>query len=94
MDTYHKFLERFMDAESVGKLMVSKELISNDDLDAVIGAPSDYMRNSYLLEHVEQLDSSGMHTFFALLQQSGAVVNKLIGDYCLKGMLMATYVFS
>ena len=81
-----------MDAKSVGDLMVSRELISKDDLNAIIGAPSDYMRNSYLLEHVEQLDSSGVDTFFILLRESSAEINKFIGDHILKSVLVAMYV--
>lgn len=92
MNVYHEILEHLMDARSVGDLMVSKELISKEDLDAIIGAPCDYMRNSYLLEHVEQLDSSGVHTFFILLWKSSAEVNKLIGDHFQKSVLMAVCV--
>ena len=96
MDGYHKVLEHLMDVESVGNLMVSGELISKDDLDAIVGAPSDYLRNSYLLEHVEQLGSSGVQKFFTLLQESTANINKYIGDHFLRSMLMAmctcTYV--
>ena len=76
-----------MDAESVGQLMVSRKLISKDDLSAITaGAPSDYLRNSHLLELVEQLDLS--HRFFSLLQESSAEINKFIGDHLLK----STYV--
>ena len=94
MNAYHKVLVHLMDAESVGHLMVSRELISKDDLDAITGAPSDYLKNSYLLEHVEhRLDSSGLHTFFSLLQESGAEVNKFVGDHFLRSMSKAIHVY-
>ena len=95
MEACHEILEHLMDAKSVGDLMVSKELISKDDLDAIIDAPCDYMRNLYLLEHVEQLDSSGVHTFLKLLGESSAEVNKFISDRFWKSVLVAirTYVY-
>ena len=94
MDAYHKVLVHLMDAESVGHLMVSRELISKDDLDAITDAPSDFLKNSYLLEHVEQqLDSSGLQTFFSLLQDSGVEVNKFIGDHFLRSMSKTVYVY-
>ena len=86
INTYYDVLVNFMDAESIGSAMVSNNFIVEDDLVAITDAPSNYIKNSCLLEHVELLDGSKLSTFFTLLQQSSAENNQVIGNILSKGM--------
>ena len=67
IDHYYDYLSVSMDPEVVASLMVSKQLLSEDMINA---ASSDYHKNCLILQQVRQLNMQSLQSFSDLLLTS------------------------
>ena len=65
---YYTYLVEHMDADSVSHLMHIKDLITDDDFEAISFSPNDMIMNCLLLQYVKLMTVSTLFKFCNLLQ--------------------------
>ena len=65
---YYLYLLQHMDADSVSHMMHRNHLITDDDYEAIITAPSDRRMNNAILQYVRVMDFPTLLKFINLLQ--------------------------
>ena len=65
---YYTYLMNHMDADSVSHMMHYKDLITDDDYEAITTAPNDSKMNTVILQYVRAMDLSALFKFTDLLK--------------------------
>ena len=90
---YYTYLMNHMDADSVNHMMHYKDLITDDDYEAITTAPNDSKMNTVILQYVRAMDLSALFKFTDLLK--GIEMHQSMGTIKpgIRYVLICTYVF-
>jgi len=68
---YYTFLVQNMQPILLTEKLRGKKLLTSNDVEVISNAPTDHMRNSYILEHVRHRKTPELFTFLDILQEVG-----------------------
>ena len=86
---YYTYLLNIMDADSVSHMLYCNHLITDDDFEAIIAAPSDSKMNSVILEYAREMDLFTLLNFTDLLIKMET--QQSVGEALKKGSYVCTY---
>lgn len=77
-----------LEFDSIAQIMMSKQLLSEEEFTIIIGNPCDFMKNYNLLEHVMVGDKPSLFEFCSVLQETDNEMLCNIGNSMQKGTLL------
>ena len=83
---HYSFFMENLQPTTVSRIMEQENLLSSADLDVILNAPMDYMRNLYIFEHVRHMVTPDLFRFLDILQKIDS--QKYVSDELTEG----TYV--
>ena len=96
IDTYTNILMENLDFDLVTPVMISKELLSEEEFTVIASDPCDYIKNSHLLEYVRVMDASAIFQFCLVLQEADNEMTYNIGNSIQRGTpihcIQCTYI--
>ena len=66
---HYSFLMENLQSAVVAEMMEQEKLLNSADLYVILNAPMDYMRNSYIFEHVRHMETPNLFRFLEILQK-------------------------
>lgn len=68
LDRYGTVLLEQLDAASIIPIMVERRLLNSDEAYSINCAPTEYQKNSQILDRVQEMDNRGLIRFCDILQ--------------------------
>ena len=87
IDHYSHYLTTEMDSDLIVQHMLSQQLLSEQEVDTILSAASDYHRNCLITERVRLMDTQSLVSFCEILQKFDCQDH--ISSLLLNGMYIA-----
>ena len=87
---HYSFFMENVQPTIVSRMMNQERLLSSVDLDIILNAPMNYMRNLYLFEHVRHMETPDLFRFLDILQTIES--QKYVSDELTEGTYIHTYI--